>query len=316
MHGLGSKQLIRAALRWVLFAAPVILICSACATTGGDRAGRQPPERAIEASAQDFTNAFNRGDAKTIAALWTHDGTLVDEQGNTFQGRPAIEKEYAVFFKQFPGARIAVEVSSIEFPARSVAIENGFAKASPKPGEPPSASRYTAVHVLHGGKWLMETVREAPAQMPGDAGVPLKDLQWLIGNWSAQAEGARVQTNLQWVANQHFLKRSYTVERDGKPAMTGVVIIGWDPQAGQIRSWSFDSSGGHGTGFWTPTSEGWRIDQSGTLADGTPTSSRDFVIRVPGETNILGWRSVDRRVGPDSLPDTREVVLDRLPDKR
>jgi hypothetical protein len=46
-------------------------------------------------------------------------------------------------------------------------------------------------------------------------------------------------------------------------------------------------------------------------ADGAPTSSNDLMIRVPGDENVFGWRSADRRLGEAKLPDIREVVFDR-----
>ena len=57
------------------------------------------------------------------------------------------------------------------------------------------------------------------------------------------------------------------------------------------------------------------IASTGVLADGTPTSSQDLLIRVPDEDNVLGWQSVNRKVGDTQLPDTREVVLERLGEK-
>ena len=49
-----------------------------------------------------FTLAFNKGDAKAIAALWTGDCEYTDETGRSIQGRDAIEKEYAAFFAEHP----------------------------------------------------------------------------------------------------------------------------------------------------------------------------------------------------------------------
>ena len=122
--------------------------------------------------------------------------------------------------------------------------------------------------------------------------------------------------SFRWIANKSFIERNYTVRQDGVQTASGVQIIGWDPQAGQIRSWSFDASGGYGSSLWTATPDGWRAESSGVLADGTPTSSQEVLIRVPGEDNVLGWRSFDRSAGDAALADTPEVVLDRIPEKR
>src|SRR4051812_18219429 len=72
-------------------------------------------EKAIRATAEAFTQAFNRGDAKAVAALWNADGEYVDEDGSRFQGREAIQTEYAAFFKDHAKAKIHVEITSIRF---------------------------------------------------------------------------------------------------------------------------------------------------------------------------------------------------------
>jgi hypothetical protein len=99
-------------------------------------------------------------------------------------------------------------------------------------------------------------------------------------------------------------------------ASSGTQVVGWDPQSRAIVSWTFDSSGGHGTGRWTARPEGWRIESAGVTSDGVPTTSTDFLIRVPGEDNVFGWRSSDRKLGETKLPDAAEVVFDRVPEKR
>jgi uncharacterized protein (TIGR02246 family) len=53
---------------------------------------------ALKARAEEFTKAFDKGDAKALAAFWTEDGDYVDQAGHTLKGRKAIE---AAFEKQF-----------------------------------------------------------------------------------------------------------------------------------------------------------------------------------------------------------------------
>jgi uncharacterized protein (TIGR02246 family) len=267
----------------------------------------------IRATANDFVSAFNKGDAKAVAALWTATGTETDEQGTTFKGRQAIEEQYAALFKAQPDARIAVEIHSIDMPAPNVAVEDGIATVMAK-GVPPSASRYTAVHVLEGGRWQMASVHEAPVDLQSNAS-RLQDLDWLIGKWQAKSGDVVAESNIRWLANKAFIERDYTVRKNSDITSSGMQIIGWDPQEGQIRSWSFDSSGGYGTGLWSRTADGWQVDHTGTLPDSTPTAALDFVIQVPGEDGVFGWRSTNRTAGQSPLPDTAEVVFDRVKDK-
>jgi len=272
-------------------------------------------ESEIRATATAFVQAFNRGDARAVAALWTADGSAADDSGTIYRGRPAIEAQYAQLFKQHPGARMEVAVQSIEFPTPATAIEDGIAQVESKYAGPPQASRYTVVHVKQDGKWLMASVREASIELPSNF-ARVEGLGWLVGNWKAERDGTAIHTTIRWIANKSFLERDYKIRKGGIVISSGKQIIGWDAKARQIRSWSFDASGGTGTGLWTATPEGWQIESSGVLPDGTPTASRDLLIRVPGEDDVLGWRSVARSVGGASLSDTPEVVLDRIAEKK
>ena len=77
-----------------------------------------------------FVKAFDRGDAKAIAAQWLPEGIAAEADGTMYKGREAIEQEYAKLFKQYPDARISVAVKSIDFPAPTVAVEDGVSQVT------------------------------------------------------------------------------------------------------------------------------------------------------------------------------------------
>lgn len=278
------------------------------------RSAPKEVEAAIRATAAAFVKAFNAGNAKAVASLWTSDGTVADEEGSLLKGRKAIEEQYAALFKQHPTARMQVAINSIEFPTPTTAIEDGVAQVLTKDNAPPSASRYTAVHVHENGHWLMASVRETSMPVASNY-AQLQELGWLVGSWEAKSDGATARSQIRWIANKSFVQRDFSVHRDGFLISSGTQIVGWDPRSRQVVSWTFDSSGGYGTGPWTSASNGWRIESAGVTADGVPTSSKDHLIRIPGEENVFGWRSVDRKLGEAKLPDTGEVVFDRVPPK-
>jgi uncharacterized protein (TIGR02246 family) len=315
MHRPALNRLLNRACRSPLALVPMVLSIAAGASGADKVAAFKSVEAAIHATADEFVKAFNRGDAKAVAALWTAEGTLADDRGEIFKGRKAIENEYAAFFKAYPGAKMEVAIHSINFTGAAMAVEDGEARVIAQHAGPPMASRYTAVHFQEGGKWLMASVRETAIPVSSNA-ERLHELSWLIGSWKTKGEGPVVETTYRWIANRSFIQREYAVRQGGLAKSSGTQIIGYDAQAGRIRSWSFDSSGGHGTSLWSATPEGWRMESTGTLPDGTPTSSRELLIRVADENDVFGWRSFDRKVGQASLPDTREVVLDRVPEKR
>jgi hypothetical protein len=91
--------------------------------------------------------------------------------------------------------------------------------------------------------------------------------------------------------------------------MAGLQVIGWDPVAKQIRSWIFDSGGGFGEGLWTKKDNRWNIQATGTLPDGSKSSSVNIITFV--DDNTLTWQSVNREAGGEILPNVDEVVAVR-----
>jgi uncharacterized protein (TIGR02246 family) len=277
-------------------------------------AASQPPstqtadEKAIRASAEKFVTAFNKGDAKEIAALWTTDCEYVDETGRVFRGRDAIEKEYAAFFALHPGLKIEISISSVDILGGHSAIEDGTAVVKNTAGALVSRGSYTAIHVKHGDQWLMASVRERAA--PLLSGRPtFKDLGWLIGNWSATKDSQSVDLRFQWIADRKFIELSYNARDKDSAGRSGMQIIGVDPLSGEVISWTFDSTGGHGQGKWRLLKKGLIIESWGMMPDGTPTTSTEIVSRINGES--FSWQSVNRRVAGQSLSDEEPVVLKR-----
>ena len=252
-----------------------------------------------------FVRAFDRGDAKAVAALWLPEGTAADSDGTIFKGREAIQQEYAKLFKEHPDARVCVAVKPSTFPAPNVAIEDGVSQVTAQHAGPAQITRYTAVHVKVDGKWLLASVRETDVELPSNF-AKIESLGWLVGTWTANRDGKSVRTTIRWIANNSFLEREYSVATDGIVSSNGRQIIGWDPKTEKVRSWSFDASGGYGTGVWSRTPDGWQIEQNGVMADGTPTSSRDTLVRVPGEDNVLGFRSTARTAGDSACRTCRK----------
>ena len=101
---------------------------------------RDADREAIRKSAAEFAQAFEKGDAKTIAAQWTEQGEFRDDAGTVLRGRAAIEKAYTEQFKAKPKDRIEVEVKSIRFLARDLAVEDGVLRLTPAGTGLPSAT--------------------------------------------------------------------------------------------------------------------------------------------------------------------------------
>ncbi len=171
--------------RWA--ADPAATSPAAASPAVGPNAGNEADEKAIRATADDFVKAFNAGDAKAVGALWATDAEYTDESGQSLHGRAAIEKEYADLFKEHRGATMTVTIESIRFLGPDIAVEKGIAKVKSPSAEAATGARYTVVHARRDGKWIMVVGRDAP-YVPGSNEDYLKDLEWLIGDWSVDAK--------------------------------------------------------------------------------------------------------------------------------
>src|SRR6516162_2630335 len=121
---------------------------------------------ALIKNAQAFVEAFEKGDAKAVAAFWTEDGDYVDLSGRRLQGRPAIEDAFKDFFAENKGLKLRIDVNSVRFVTPDIAIEDGITSLISPDGTSPSHARYTNVHVKKDGQWVLESVREVrPATM-------------------------------------------------------------------------------------------------------------------------------------------------------
>jgi len=265
---------------------------------------------AIEKAVQSYVAAFNAGDAKALAALWSPEGVYTSRlSGDQVVGREALEKDFAALFVHLKGAKLKVSTESIDFVSPNVAVEQGRATVL-RPEDSPLLSDYRAVYVRRDGKWLIDRISE-------DEEVParpshyehLKDLEWLVGNWIDQDGGAAIKTDCQWTRNKNFLTRSFTVSIEDRIDVAGMQVIGWDAARKQIRSWVFDSDGGFVEGVWKKSGDRWTVTSTATLADGK-TGSFTSISR-PLDENSFGWQKVNRIADGEILPNIDEVVIVR-----
>jgi uncharacterized protein (TIGR02246 family) len=271
--------------------------------------GSAADEKAIRATAEDFIKAFNAADAKAIGALWATDAEYTDESGQAFQGRAAIEKEYVDFFKEHRGATMNVTIESIRFLGPDIAVEKGIAKVSFPSGNANTGSRYTVVHARRDGKWVMVVGRDAP-YVPGSNEDYLKDLEWLIGDWTLEAKDRPLRLHFEWMAQRNFIKNTYLVMKDGKATLTGGQIIGWNPKLGRIVSWHFDAQGGFGNDVWTKDGSKWVIEATGVFRNGSESAAVNIV--TPIDADSFTWQSAKRTLDGVRLPDVKPVKIVRV----
>lgn len=299
----------------ILFAAFVASSATlgAQSLTGGadERTARGNDEKAIRTLLDAFTKAFNAGDAEAVAATYTENGIVVDEDGERIEGRAAIREQYARTFADDPGSTIAIEVESLRVLGPETAIEDGRTTITPANGAgPPELSRFVAVYVKRDGRWRQAVVRDQAVdeQSPHDR---LKELEWLVGDWVNESEDAVVSTSCDWAKGGNFLEREFTVKIQGRPALSGTQRIGWDPLKRQFKTWIFDSEGGHGEGYFTRSGDEWMVKVEGVRQDGRPATATSIITRLGKDR--LGWKSMQRTLGGAAVPGGDEFVLVRKP---
>jgi uncharacterized protein (TIGR02246 family) len=280
---------------------------SAVATSAAPAHGAADDEKAIRAAAEQFVVAFNKHDAKAVAALWAVDGDYLDETGTLGTGRDAIEKYYADYFAAEHEAKISLEVDAIRVLGPDTAVEDGSAAVTATPHAAPILGRYTVVHVKRDGAWQMASVRELKAESAAVAD-PLEDLAWMVGAWHAEHLGAEMEIDVRWLANRAFVEATYSQRVGETSTQTATQIIGINPGTGRIMSWMFSGDRGVATGDWTSSDAGWTIDYHGVRGDGAPTTAVNLLFR---QNDALVWKSTNRVVNGQAVPDTEEVVLKR-----
>jgi uncharacterized protein (TIGR02246 family) len=269
---------------------------------------RPDPQGAIEASVDRFVAAYNAHDAAAVAALFAPEAQMIDDEDQTIQGREAIEQTYAEVFAAAPESTIEVNVQSIRPIGTALVVETGSTRTLSSPDAPPELGRYTALHVLREGQWMMALVRDAAAE-PSHRD-HLQALGWLVGDWIDESRAGVVKTSCRWSDDGNFLLQDITVHRSGQELMQVQQRIGWDPLTKRFKAWMFDSQGGYGESLWTPTDEGWLMRATSVLTDGSLASSTNYV--EPVGTDRYVFRSVDRVAGDEVLPPV-EVVIVRQP---
>ncbi len=265
-------------------------------------------EATIRKAVESYVAAFNQGDAKALAAMWSPEAVYTNPlSGEQVVGREAIEKQFAGVFAEAKGAKLEAKTDSVRFVSPNVAVEQGTAKVI-RPDQAPEESDYTAVYVKREGQWLLDRVTEedVPAPVPSHY-EQLKELEWMIGKWVDQDDQATVVTECNWAKNNNFITRSFTIQIRDRIDMAGMQVIGWDPSTKQIRSWVFDSDGGFGQATWTKKGDRWYIEQSGVLPDGRKSTAVNIITRLDDNTCTI--QSVNRMVDGELQPNVDEVQI-------
>src|SRR5438105_8445352 len=141
--------------RLVLLVATMILTARRWAVADAPASDQKSPEtKAIVQTTQAMAKAFNEGDGKALAGLWSEGGVYVShDTGERVKGRSNIAKIYVDYFKQKKGAHIDIGIDALHLTTPEVAVLDGSAQVR-RSSEPIKDAHFSMVLVKSNGRWL------------------------------------------------------------------------------------------------------------------------------------------------------------------
>jgi uncharacterized protein (TIGR02246 family) len=303
---------MRSALCWFVAAVALAVGLSARPASAADPKDLTKEEAALQKNAEAFVEAFNKGDAKALAAFFTEEGDMIDQDGHHIKGRKAIEETYSKLFAERKGDKLFITITSVRVARPDLALEDGLTEVVPADGGPPAAARYTVVHVKQDGKWYLESVREAMAVPPNNT-EHLEGLDFLIGDWTDDGDnkGASAKASYEWDAHQNFILNTFDITMKDFSIAGGIQWIGWDAAAKKPRAWSFLFNGGFAEGVWTKDGEDkWKIAVTGTQRDGKKLTATNVFTKI--DADHFSFQFIDRTLDGKALPDDKPVKMKRV----
>lgn len=289
----------------------IVAISSGFGAGPGERAADPSPEMAaVQASDRAYEAAYAKGDVAALLSFYTDDAEYTSDAGRTFSGRAALEACLKQAFVNNKGAKLAISTDSVKSIAPEVLAQKGATVLTTADGES-AESLFTAIYVKKDGKWKISQVVETPAPDIAPA-ERLAELAWLVGSWEEADKdaGLTIRSNYQWARGGSYLSRNISVKRGSESVLEGWQIIGWDPVAGNIRSWTFDGEGGYSEGTWTREGRRWLVRDLGYSADGNRTSSEQTITQLSDKS--YSWQSGNRTLNGEPLPSIDRIEINRV----
>jgi len=88
-----------------------------------DAAAVPGEQEAIHQRLASYLETFNKQDAVAVAKFWSADClSIAEDSGERLEGREALQKQFAAFFQEAPGARLAGQITDIQIVRPDVAV--------------------------------------------------------------------------------------------------------------------------------------------------------------------------------------------------
>jgi hypothetical protein len=151
----------------------------------------------------------------------------------------------------------------------------------------------------------------------------LKGLEWLVGDkvgqytvrqgWDEFAPvGTEVtrRVSVRWGLNKSVLQARVTTSIEGKPPITSLEIISWDPKAGQLVHSILSPGGGGGSGVWTQDGDEWQLKWTSVTPSGTTFAGTSRIQETSEDTSV--WKVVDATKDGEKIADIPAVKFQKL----
>ncbi len=269
-------------------------------------------ETAVKQTIASLEKALATGSGTALSSLWTADGLYVDADGNTSRSRDAIEKRFDTVFKLKGPQLYELIPEAVRIIAPTAARADGIVKPKGTAGAT-AETRFLMLFTKENGQWLISSASEIPltsAASSGGESLSIKDLDWLVGKWSAERDGNTVQLTAQWLPNKNFINCTYEIHKVNQPVQMDYQIIGWDPERDQLSSWSFLANGGTGTGRWFKRGGKWLVESCATEPDGSVSSAVNVI--DPTNPSSFVFQSINRSINGIAVADSNPLKVERV----
>jgi len=154
------------------------------------------------------------------------------------------------------------------------------------------------------GNWKVVVLKEFEG-----GGSSVRDLEFLIGTWSAKGENAEVRTTYEWTANKSFVRCRFSIQKDGK-TQTGMQMIGEDPESEALKVWTFEDEGSVGESIMRREGKRWIMEARAAMKNGSIMTATNILTPIDGDS--FSWQSVSREVDDEAVPDLAPVKVMRI----
>ena len=307
----GRDRVFPRAIR--LLAAAVIAVGAlpAASIPAAETPGSPADVAAIRAAALTYREALAAGDAAAVQAAWTADGDIVDGWGNRLKAQDMARLDTVASATGGPRPEFHLGETQLRFIAADVAVEDGTVDVVLPGMQTPIQGWFSALWVRQAGGWKLAGLRESERPVGADADM-LADLDWMVGDWVLQVEGAEQQSaamelSVRWDPGRAFLIREARVPvTPAGPDIHEVhQRIGWDPLVRRIRSWSFSSDGSRSEATWFRDGDSWIAEQTAVL----PTGQQEMAVNIysyDGQDRCI-WRTLPEALESDEGRPTRAI---------